>query len=95
VGTARATLCYIAFLLTQQGRHADAARLVGAADALTPPGTMILPPPIRACQEEAAALAREALGETEFRRLALEGRGMSEDGAVALGLPERGTLSAA
>jgi hypothetical protein len=95
VGTARTTLCYIAYLLAQQGRHADAARLVGAADALTPPGSMILPPPIRACREDAAALALEALGEVEFRRLALEGSGLSEDEAVTLGLPEPGTIAAA
>jgi len=56
---------------------------------------MILPPPIRACREDAAELALAALGEAEFRRLTREGSGLSEDEAVALGLPERAATVAA
>jgi predicted ATPase/DNA-binding winged helix-turn-helix (wHTH) protein len=89
LGTARTTLCYIAFLAAQQGRHVEAAQLVGAIDALQPPGSMILAPPNRACLEEASALALEALGESAFHRLVQEGRALSEDSAVALGLPAR------
>jgi hypothetical protein len=84
LGTARTTLCYLAFLLARQGRCADAARLLGAIDGLRPPGAAILAPPNRASYDDAAALAEQALGAGRFDRLKGEGRRLSEDEAVAL-----------
>ena len=84
LGTARTTLCYVSFLLARQGRCADAAQLLGAVDALRPPGAAILAPPNRVCYDDAAAIAARSLGSTEFARLKAEGRMLSEEAAVAL-----------
>jgi tetratricopeptide (TPR) repeat protein len=87
LGTARTTLCYVSLLLARQGRGADAARLLGAVDALRPSGAAILAPPNRACYEDAATIVAQTLGVEEFERLKAEGRVLSEDEAIALGLP--------
>ena len=88
LGAARTTLCYVSFLLARQGRCADAARLLGAIDALRPAGAAILAPPNRISYDDAATIAVRALGVGEFERLKTEGRLLSEDDAVRLAFPE-------
>ncbi len=88
LGTVRTALCYVSFLLARQGRYADAARLLGAVDGLRPSGAAILAPPNRACYDDAAAIASQALGVHEFERLKSEGGRLSEDEAVALAFPD-------
>jgi hypothetical protein len=88
VGTTRTTLCYFAFLLARQGRCADAARLLGAVDALRPSGAAVLAPPNRACRERAAEIAAQALEAREFERLKAEGGMLSEEEAVALAIDD-------
>jgi predicted ATPase/DNA-binding winged helix-turn-helix (wHTH) protein len=87
LGSARTTLCYVAFLAARQGRCADAARLLGAIDGLRPPGAAILAPPNQACYDDAAAIALGTLEADEFGRLKGEGRALSESEAMALAFP--------
>jgi predicted ATPase/DNA-binding winged helix-turn-helix (wHTH) protein len=84
LGSARTSLCYLALLMARQGRHADAARLIGAVEGLRPPGAAILAPPNRACHDDAAGIALAALGSEAFERAKAEGRLLSEGEAVAL-----------
>lgn len=84
LGTAHTTLCHFAFLLARRGRYADAARLLGAVEALHPAGAAILAPPNRASYDEAAVIVEEALDAAELARLMAEGSMLSEDEAVAV-----------
>jgi predicted ATPase/DNA-binding winged helix-turn-helix (wHTH) protein len=89
LGTGRTTLCYVSFLLARQGRCADAARLLGAIDALRPVGSPILAPPNRSAYEDAETVAVQLLGTSEFERLKAEGRNLSENEAVMLWFPNK------
>ena len=89
LGTVRTTLCHVAYIRAQQGRCDDAARLLGAVDALRAPGVTILAPPNSASYNDAKAVAAQKLGAGEFERLYTEGRALSEDEAVALGFSGR------
>jgi hypothetical protein len=89
LGTARTTLCHVSLLLARQGRCAEAARLLGAIDALRPAGSAILAPPNRTSYEDATTIALDMLGVSEFERVKAEGRTLSEDDAVTLGFPDR------
>jgi predicted ATPase/DNA-binding winged helix-turn-helix (wHTH) protein len=88
LGTMRTTLCHIAFLLARQGRCADAAKLLGAVDALRPAGTPILAPPNRASYDDAKAIISKAVGEFELDRLASEGHHLTEESAISLAFPK-------
>jgi hypothetical protein len=74
----------VALLKARQGRHSDAARLIGAVEGLRPPGAAILAPPNRRCQDDAVDIALTALGSEEFERAKAQGRLLSEEEAVAL-----------
>ena len=84
LGSARTSLCYVALLMARQGRHWDAARLIGAVEGLRPPGAAILAPPNRTCQDDAVDIALAALGSEEFEQAKAQGRLLSEEEAVAL-----------
>jgi hypothetical protein len=88
LGTARTNLCHVSFIRARQGRCEDAARLLGAVDALRPLGSAILAPPNRASYDDAAAIVTQALGTSELERLKAEGRMLNEGEAVSLAFPE-------
>jgi len=88
LGTARTTLCHVSYLLARQGRSGDAARLLGAIDALRPRGSAILAPPNRASYDDATALSLQAVGAYEFELIKIEGSKLTEDEAVLLGFPD-------
>jgi non-specific serine/threonine protein kinase len=65
----------------KRGRHADAARLMGAVDALRDRSAVALPASDAADRARRVALAREKLDDA-FDRLYAEGRGVSMDDVV-------------
>ncbi len=80
------SLIGLANVARAQGRHAWAAQLLAAADALTegisPPARL----PERTENEMAVASVRAELGEARFAAAWAEGRAMSQDEAVAYAL---------
>jgi predicted ATPase/DNA-binding winged helix-turn-helix (wHTH) protein len=86
LGSARTTLCYVAYLNALQERYANTACLLGAIDGLRVSGGAILAPPNRAAFEDAENLTIRALGIETVERLKAEGRALTEDQAIALGL---------
>jgi predicted ATPase/DNA-binding SARP family transcriptional activator/TolA-binding protein len=66
-------LTCIAALRAAQGRHPEAARLLGTAEHLRENLGIVLPPPFRGTSQQAIATVREALGEERFVTLWQEG----------------------
>lgn len=86
LGSTYPVLCHVAYLAARRGNVAVAARLVGAVEALHPQDAMPLPPSFRITRNDAAALAREALGEALYAEEQAAGRTLTLEGAFAMSL---------
>lgn len=86
-GTVSWALNHVALLAAKQGRHGDAARLLGHIDAARTGETIVLSPSQKLSYDEAELAAKGALGAKAFAAAKAEGRLMGEDAAAALALP--------
>jgi hypothetical protein len=82
----------LAWSTTACGRHARAALLGGAAEAMREDLGMLLPGDQRAGHAEAVEAMRVALGAEAYAAAWAEGRALPLDEAVALALDDADTL---
>jgi predicted ATPase/DNA-binding winged helix-turn-helix (wHTH) protein/Flp pilus assembly protein TadD len=86
-GIASWTFGPVALLLACQGRHEDAARLLGWLDSARTPGMVVSSRGHQRAYEDARAIVAPALGEEAFGRLKAEGAFLNEDAALNLAFP--------